>query len=57
MAIYTGHKHIEQVKQVRSINGDVNLNKISPYFSGVEILYGNYNPFGKKIRVNGSEGL
>jgi hypothetical protein len=35
----------------------VNLNKISPYFSGEEILYGIYNPYGSKIRVNGSDGM
>lgn len=57
MAIYTGHKHLEQVKSVRSINGEVSLNKISPYYSGVDILYGNYNPYIDKVKVGGSEGL
>lgn len=57
MAIYTGHKHINMVKSIRSINGDVNLNKISTFYSGEETMYGIYNPYGKKIRVNGSDGL
>lgn len=56
MAIYTGHKHIENVKSVRSVNGDVNLNKVSTFFSGEETMYGIYNPYGSKIRVNGSQG-
>lgn len=57
MAIYTGHKHIDQVKSIRSVNGDVNLNKVSTFFSGNEVMYGIYNPYGSKIRVNGSDGF
>jgi len=56
MAVYTGHKHLEQVKSIRQINGDVNLNKISPFFTGEKIMYGNSNPYLEKTRINGSDG-
>jgi hypothetical protein len=42
---------------VRGVNGDVFLNKVSPYFTGENITYGNSNPFKTRTRVSGSEGL
>lgn len=42
---------------MRSINGDVSLNKISPFFTGVKVMYGTSNPYLKKTKINGSDGL
>lgn len=56
-AVYTGHKHLEQVKQMHAVHGDVSLNKISPFFTGTKVMHGISYPYLKKVRVNGSDGL
>lgn len=55
--IYTGNRHPEKVKGARSINNEVFINNVVPFFTGSSITYGNINPFKDNFKVTGTDGL
>lgn len=57
MEIITGHRKLDKLKSIRTLNDMVYINQIEPFYNGTGVQDIYYSPFEKQELLKGTDGL